>query len=273
MKGIEISAFNFKKIFITFILFFLLGSPFLIFYLKTGLLLKILLIFAIFIFFISFLTLFEAVNSLATNLLFWLIPSLFFSYFYLWSGLIIFLLAFLKLILENNLMNSSVKIPFYQLISQNFHFLFLTLIVILSLFIFQELNQKTNFPLSFENYEKIFNFLFQRANLNQYFQNLLKTQLQNKGLVFKQEQIDKQLEILQKETKKNIYDFLSQIWQNQKIFIILGLIFLAISIIYPILSFLIPILSLVVLLLIYIYQALGLFKINYKDVKKEFIEI
>lgn len=272
MNEINLLNFKLKKFFLAITLISLLFLTVLIFNLKTKLTFKVFLILLNFIFFVSFLTIFEPDNSLKTNLVFWLIPSLIFGYFYILYGLIIFIFAFLRLVLKSNLINSSVKVPFYQLISQDFQFLTLTLFLIFSLFLYQKLSYLEKIPISFEKYSKIFNFLNEKVDFNQYFKTFFESELKNKGFVNKKE-TEEELNLLQEEMKKNIYNFLNQLWQSKKTFLILAFIFFLYSIFYPLASFLIPVFSLITLMLVYIYKTLGLFKINYRDIKKEFIEI
>lgn len=271
----------YKKI--IFLLAILILTPLLVFILKipTTIYLKIFLIFLFLSLLISFLTILEITNSLSENLILWLIVSLFLSYFYLYAGLILFVLALTKIFSQNHLLKNSLKIPFASLVGKNYNFLLLALFLINALYFYQFFINQKNFPLSFSDFQKFTtateNFLyFFKINLS------FKEKVKVLGEKFLERYnlpkpiINLFTKALPEETlEKTMYASLENGWQNYKLRKIYFLSFLTtiFLIFYPFLrifSFLIGYFS---LLFYYLFLKINLVKINLQSLNKEVLEL
>lgn len=270
---------EFKKVsLIVFIIFSLL----LIIWLSTSkinLFLKIILITIIFSFLLSLLLVFEAINSFGENLFFWLTLSLFVAIFYWQASLIIFLVMLFKLIDKRMIYNSRLKFPFLELILKDYFYLFLALTIVVNLFIYQNLINLPNLPLSFSTYslwlENINNIFKLNLPLGEkislLLENYLKSHQDKKEVLFLLSMV-KLPEITLKELG---YESLKNGWQNEKIrwwYIILILLVID-TIFYPLIILFGRLIVFFVLGFIYFLKFLHLFQIENKLVNKEIIVI
>ncbi len=272
---------NYKKLILIFILG--IASILAIFILKLNLnlVIKAILFLILFLLFLTTLTIFEITSSLVEKIAFWLIISFSLAFFYLIPGLILLVLSLFKIFSQENYLKNLLKTSIRQLISQNYSFLILSFLIIFNFYLYQYLPLQENFPLSLKNYNFIIenlNKIFLFFNLPIPFQEKIETIVQNYLEKSNLPPLITQtfLTNLQDITLKDfLYQNLQKSWQNKEIrkIYISSFLFLEFIILYSLLKFLSFFISLLSLIFYYLYLKIGMIKINYRSVNKEFIEL
>ncbi|GIW65104.1 MAG: hypothetical protein KatS3mg093_083 [Candidatus Parcubacteria bacterium] len=268
--------FEFKKIIFGLALFANLGICFLVLSSKLTLSYKIFLFLFLLCLFLSLLVIFEAINSFTENLFFWSVIAIFSSFIYWPLGLIILFLSILKFIDKNRIYQTRLKFPFLELISKDYSFIILIIIVSANLFIYQTLLQAYQFPLSFniysqllENFVKIFNInLPLNEKASDFLKNYIQSQTGNSQL-----SLFSFINVPDQTIKELIYESLKNGWHNEKVkfWYIISILLLIDTFLYPLLILLGRIISLISLIFVNLLSFLKLFKIETKSVNKEII--
>lgn len=214
-------------------------------------------------------------------LIFWLIVLLILSYFYIYAGIILFILAFLKIFTQRHILKISLKIPFVELVGKNYTFLLLAFFLITNLHFYQSFNQQNNLPLTFPVFQEI---TVKIDNLLTLLKIKFSFQEKISNLIlayFKKYNLPKVIADLLEQTLpqetigKIIYNSLVNTWPNpglRRIYILsfLSIIFLIFYPLLKIFSFLVGYLSLP---FYYLFLKIKLVKINSKSVNKEILEL
>jgi hypothetical protein len=271
--------FEFKKIVLGIIL--LLNLIFLVWLLLSNLMLitKIFLFLVFLCTFLALLVIFEAVNSFVENLFFWLVIAIVVGFLYWPAGVIILFLSLLKLIDKKHIYQTRLKFPFLELVVKDYGFFLLAITIIINLFIYQNLIQAPQLPLTFatysnwlENFNKVIKINFPLDEkisifLGKYFEDRLKKDELLSLFAF--------VNLPDKTVKELIYESLKNGWENENLkqWYIFGILLVIDSFFYPILFFLGKFIAIISLLFVYFLSFLKLFKIENKSVNKEIITL
>lgn len=246
---------------------------------KIALILKLILLLLVFSFFLSLLLIFEAISSFGEYLFFWLTIAIIVAIFYWQAGLVIFLTMLFKLLEKRTIYRSRIKFPFSELALKDYAYLLLSLTIIINLFIYQNLINLPNLPLSFSAYSLWLgniNNIF-RLNLpleektSSFLENYLKSRQDKKEALF----LLSMVKLPEMSLKELGYESLKNSWQNEKIrwwYIVLILLVID-TIFYPLIILAGRLIVFFVLGFIYFLKFFHLFQIETKLVNKEVIAI